>query len=123
VAVFVKLAALTPEEKGRHHHTAAALSYVTLTPEYWLVIELTVPVTVPPVKVTVPVFTLNTLRRIPLTRLLEGSVITVAEAEFMQIVVPARMSPTVTVYDAVFFDIEPEATTSTRFANARDAVG
>jgi hypothetical protein len=81
------------------------------------------PVTVPPVKVTAPVLTLNTFSCIPFTRLLEGNVITVAEAEFMQIVVPARMSATVTVYDAVFFDIEPEATTSTRLARAREAVG
>jgi hypothetical protein len=112
-----------PPEKGRHHHTAATESYVRLTPEYWAVIEFTVPVTVPPVKVTAPVFTLNTLTIMPFTRLLEGKVITVAEAEFMQIVVPARMSATVTVYDAVFLDIEPEATTSTRLARAREAVG
>jgi hypothetical protein len=59
--------------------------------------ELMLPVTVPPVKVTAPVLTLNTLTIIPLTRLVEGNVITVAEAEFMQIVVPARMSATVTV--------------------------
>jgi hypothetical protein len=61
------------------------------------VIELTVPVTVPPVKVTAPVFTLNTFSFMPFTRLLEGKVITVADAEFMAIVVPARMSATVTV--------------------------
>jgi hypothetical protein len=87
------------------------------------VIELTVPVTVPPVKVTAPVLTLNTFTIIPFTRLVEGSVMTVALAEFMAIVVPDRMSAIVTVYDAVFLDIEPEATTSTRFANDRDAVG
>jgi hypothetical protein len=56
-----------------------------------------VPVTVPPVKVTAPVFTENTLSIIPLTRLEEGRVTTVALAEFMQIVVPARMSATVAV--------------------------
>jgi hypothetical protein len=61
------------------------------------VIELTIPVTVPPVKVTAPVLTLNTLIIMPLTRLVEGKVITVAAAEFMAIVVPARMSATVTV--------------------------
>jgi len=55
------------------------------------------PVTVPPVKVTAPVFTLNTLTFMPFTRLADGSVITVAVAEFMAIVVPARMSATVTV--------------------------
>jgi hypothetical protein len=87
------------------------------------VIEVVVPVTVPPVKVTAPVLTLNTLTIIPFTRLADGNVMTVAEAEFMAIVVPARMSATVTVYDAVFFDIEPEATTSTRLARAREAVG
>jgi len=97
VAVFVKLAAPTLPPKGRHHHTAATESYVRLTPVYWALIELTVPVTVPPVKVTAPVLTLNTLSIMPLTRLVEGNVITVALAEFMQIVVPARMSATVTV--------------------------
>jgi Flp pilus assembly CpaF family ATPase len=56
-----------------------------------------VPVTVPPVNVTAPVLTLKTLNCIPLTRLVEGNVMTVAEAEFMAIVVPARMSATVTV--------------------------
>jgi hypothetical protein len=33
----------------------------------------------------------------PFTRLVEGNVMTVAEAEFMAIVVPAKMSATVTV--------------------------
>jgi hypothetical protein len=61
------------------------------------VIDVVVPVTVPPVKVTAPVLTLNTLTIMPLTRLVEGNVITVALAEFMAIVVPARMSATVTV--------------------------
>ena len=70
---------------------------MSVTPVYCAVIEFTVPVTVPPVNVTAPVLTLNTLTRIPLTRLVEGNVITVAEAEFMAIVVPARMSATVTV--------------------------
>jgi hypothetical protein len=70
---------------------------VRLTPEYWAVIEVTDPVTVPPLKVTAPVLTLKTLRVMPLTRLLDGSVTTVADAEFMQIVVPARMSATVAV--------------------------
>jgi hypothetical protein len=95
--VPVTVALALPPPKGRHHHTAAAESYVRLTPVYCAVIELTVPVTVPPVKVTAPVLTLKTLSCIPLTRLVEGNVITVAEAEFMAIVVPARMSATVTV--------------------------
>jgi hypothetical protein len=59
--------------------------------------EFTVPVTVPPVKVTAPVLTLKTFSFMPFTRLLEGNVTTVADAEFMQIVVPARISATVTV--------------------------
>jgi hypothetical protein len=61
------------------------------------VIETEVPVTVPPVNVTAPVLTLKTLSCIPFTRLVDGNVITVAEAEFMAIVVPAKMSATVTV--------------------------
>jgi Flp pilus assembly CpaF family ATPase len=61
------------------------------------VTEVVVPVTVPPVNVTAPVFTLKTLNCIPLTRLVEGNVMTVADAEFIAMVVPARMSATVTV--------------------------
>ena len=94
--VLATVAALLPP-KGRHHHVAAAESYVRLTPVYWAVIEVAAPVTVPPVKVTAPVFTLKTLSIMPLTRLAAGKVMTVALAEFMQIVVPARMSATVTV--------------------------
>jgi hypothetical protein len=59
--------------------------------------EVVVPVTVPPVNVTAPVLTLNTLSCIPLIRLAAGSVMTVALAEFMAIVVPAKISATVTV--------------------------
>jgi hypothetical protein len=70
---------------------------VRVRPEYWAVIEVVVPVTVPPVKVTAPVLTLKTLSCIPFTRLVEGNVIMVALAEFMAIVVPARISATVTV--------------------------
>jgi hypothetical protein len=97
VAVLVKLAEPTLLPKGRHHHTAAAESYWSVTPEYWALIEVTAPVTVPPVKVTAPVFTLYTFTVIPFTRLTEGKVTTVALAEFMAIVVPAKISATVTV--------------------------
>jgi hypothetical protein len=64
---------------------------------YWAEIDVTVPVTVPPVNVTAPVLTLIAFTRIPLTRLADGRVMTVALAEFMTIVLPAKMSATVTV--------------------------